>query len=102
MPPRPPHTLAGPYLERASHRRKDEERLRAALSDPSTLFVPVWQTRNSVLRAGDLLTAHLVSGAANFAGIDPSEFVLLGEFRGRDVFAVGLSGELPQLGGQPM
>lgn len=102
MPPRPPHTLAGPYLERASHRRKDEERLRAALADPSTLFVPVWQARSSINRAGDRLTAHLVTGAAHFADIDPSEFVLLGEFRGQSVFAVGLSGEPPQLGGQPL
>src|SRR5688572_22727359 len=102
MPPRPPHILAGPYLERASHRRKDEERLRAALADPSTLFVPVWQTRNSIARAGDMLTAHLVTGAAHFADMDPSEFVFLGEFRGRAVFAVGLSGEPPQLGGQPL
>src|SRR5689334_17128010 len=102
MPPRPPHTLAGPYLERASHRRKDEERLRAALADPSTLFVPVWQTRNSVRRAGEMLTAHLIAGAGNFMNVDPSEFVLLGEFRGQHVFAVGLSGEPPQIGGQPL
>lgn len=102
MQPRPPNLLAGPYLERAAHRRKDEERLRAALADPSTLFVPVWQTRNSILRAGDMLTAHLVTGAAAFSQLDPSEFVLLGEFRGQPVFAVGLSGEPPQLGDQPL
>ena len=98
MPPRPPHTLAGPYLERASHWRKDEGRLRAALADPSTLFVPVWQTRNSILRAGDALMAHLVAGAAAFTDRDPGEFVLLGEFRGQAVFAVALSGERPQVG----
>jgi NAD+ diphosphatase len=97
MPPRPPNFLAGPYLERAAHRRKDEERVRAALADPATLFVPVWQTRSSILRQGDFLTAHLVAGAQPFANIDPSEFVLLGEFRGQLAFAVGLSGERPQL-----
>lgn len=100
MPPRPPHILAGPYLERASHRRKDEQRLRAAMAAPSTLFVPVWQGRNSVLRAGDTLMAHLVTGAAAFSERDPGEFVLLGEFRGQAVFAVGLSGERPQIGEQ--
>lgn len=97
MPLRSPNFLAGPYLERAAHRRKDEERVRAALADPATLFVPVWQTRNSILRNGDFLTAHLVTGAQPFADIDPSEFVLLGEFRGQLAFAVGLSGERPQL-----
>lgn len=99
MPTRPPNVLAGPYLERASHRRKDEDRLRAALADPSTLFVPIWQTRNSIVRAGEMLMAHLITGAAAFSDRDPSEFVLLGEFRGQTVFAVGLSGEPPQLGG---
>lgn len=97
MRPRSPNFLAGPYLERAAHRRKDEERLRAALADPATLFVPVWQTRSSIQRNGDFLTAHLVAGAQSFAGIDPDEFVWLGEFRGQLAFAVGLSGERPQL-----
>ena len=101
MPSRSPNLLAGPYLERAAHRRKDAERLRAALADPSTLFVPVWQTRNAILRARDTMAAHLVTGAAAFSHLDPSEFVLLGEFRGHAVFAVGLSGELPQLDEQP-
>lgn len=97
MPPRSPNILAGPYIERAGHRRKDEAHVRAALANPETLFVPVWQTRSSVLRQGDMLTAHLVTGAQAFADVDPSEFILLGEFRGQAVFAVGLSGERPQL-----
>jgi NAD+ diphosphatase len=102
MPPRSPNILSGPYLERAAHRRKDEARVRAALSDPATLFVPVWQTRSSIVRNGDLLTAHIVTGAQAFADIDTSEFVLLGEFHGQLCFAVGLSGEHPQLAGAPV
>lgn len=102
MPLRSPNTLAGPYLERAAHRRKDEARVRAALADPASLFVPVWQTRNSILRNGDLLAAHLVVGAQAFVGIDPNEFVLLGELRGQLVFAVGVSGERPQIAEQPV
>jgi NAD+ diphosphatase len=102
MPARPPHILAGPYLERAAHRRKDEAQLRAALANPATLFVPVWQTRSSILRLGDSLTAHLVTGGQAFAQVDPSELILLGEFRGQAVFAVGLSGDRPQLGEQEL
>jgi NAD+ diphosphatase len=94
---RSPNTLSGPYLERAAHLRKDEARLRAALDDPATLFVPVWQARNSILRQGDLLTAHIVAGLRALADIDANDFVLLGEFRGQLCFAVGLSGEPPQL-----
>jgi NAD+ diphosphatase len=97
MPLRTPNTLAGPYLERAAHLRKDAARIQAALADPGTLFVPVWQARSSVIRQGDLTTAYFVTGSQAFVGIDTSEFVLLGEFRGHAVFAVGLSGERPQL-----
>lgn len=97
MPPRSPNILSGPYIERAAHRRKDEAHVRAALANPETLFVPVWQTRSSVLRQGDMLTAHLVTGAQAFVDVDPGEFILLGEFRGQAIFAVGLSGERPQL-----
>ena len=96
MPLRPPNFLAGPYLERAAHRRKDEDRLRAALTDPSTLFVPVWHARSAIVRHGNWLTAHLMAGGQAFAHVDPGEFVLLGEFRQQLVFAVGLSGERPQ------
>ena len=97
MPPRSPNTLAGPYLERAAHRRKDEGHVQAALSNPETLFVPVWQTRNSVLRQGELIAAHFVTGVQAFHNVEAGDFVLLGEFRGQTVFAVGLSGERPQL-----
>ena len=71
--------------------------MRAALSDPATLFVPVWEARSSIIRSGDLLAAHFVAGAQAFADIDAGEFVLLGEFNGQLCFAVGLSGEHPQI-----
>ena len=101
MPPRQPNTLAGPYIDRVAHRRKDPEYLRTALANPSALFVPVWQTRNAVLRAGDALTANLIVGMDAFAQIDPGEFILLGEFRGQPVFAVNVSGESPQINDAP-
>jgi NAD+ diphosphatase len=97
MPSRPPNLLAGPYLERATHLRKDEEYVRAALTNPQTLFVPIWQARSSIVRLGDVMAAHFVAGVQAFASVDPGEFVLLGEFRGQTVFAVGLSGDRPQL-----
>lgn len=97
MPSRSPNILAGPYLERAAHRRKDEAHVQAALANPETLFVPVWQTRSSILRHGELVAAHFVTGIQGFASVDAGDFVLLGEFRGHAVFAVGLSGERPQL-----
>ena len=93
MPPRLPNILAGPSLERAAHRRKDEAYVQALLADPRTLFVPVWQTRNSVLRQGELLAAHFVTGMQALGAIVVTDYVLLGEFRGQAVFAAGLAGE---------
>ena len=96
MPRSHPNVLAGPYLERAAHWRKDEERLRAALADPATLFVPVWQARSlSWLRRTDVLRRYFATGAQTLAGLDASDFILLGEFREHVVFAVELAGEAP-------
>jgi len=97
MPSRLPNTLAGPYLERAAHRRKDEAHVQAALSDPRTLFVPVWHACNCVLRQGELLTAHFVTGVQALGATEATDYVWLGEFHGQAVFAVSLSGERPQL-----
>ena len=95
LPRSHPNVLAGPYLERAAHWRKDEARLRAALADPATLFVPVWQARNAIMTSSDgRASAYFVSGAHAFAGLDPGAFILLGEFHEHFVFAVALAGEM--------
>jgi NAD+ diphosphatase len=88
-----PNFLAGPYLERLALLRKDAQRVRAALEDPSTLFVPVWQARSFIADAQHALTAQLIAGARQFGQLDPAEFILLGEFRGRLSFAVEVSSE---------
>ena len=96
LPRSHPNVLAGPYLQRAGHWRKDEERLRAALADPATLFVPVWQARNAIATLSDgRVTAYFATGTESLAGLDASGFVLLGELRGHAVFAVALAGEAP-------
>jgi NAD+ diphosphatase len=90
-----PNVLAGPYLERAAYRRKDLERLGAALADPATLFVPVWHSRNVVSASGGQFSAHFVTDVQMLAGIGTEEFILLGEFRERLCFAVGIAGDEP-------
>ena len=82
LPRSHPNMLAGPYLERAAHWRKDEERLRAALDDPATWFVPVWHARSAVVTSSDgRASAYFAAGAQTFAGLDASGFILLGEFQ---------------------
>lgn len=97
LPRSHPNVLAGPYLERAAHWRKDEERLRAALADPATWFVPVWQSRSAIVTSSDgRAAAYFATGAPALAGLDTSGgFILLGGFREHVVFAVALAGETP-------
>ena len=90
-----PNVLAGPYLERVAHWRRDEARLRAALDDPAALFVPVWRMRSVVMSGGDQMSAHFVEGGAPFRDRPPSDFILLGEFRNHVCFAVEVTGDEP-------
>lgn len=82
--------LAGPYLERAAHWRNDPARLRAALTDPATLFLPVWQAASPVRVQDGAFSAHLLAGADAFTRLNASQCVLLGEFHGQLCFAVEL------------
>jgi NAD+ diphosphatase len=92
--------FAGPYLDRASHRRADPDWFAAALADPDSRVIPVWNSRNLVTddpapRAADLALAQLP--AANRAG---SELILLGRFGTRSMFAFEFEGaDAPPLPG---
>ncbi len=83
-----PNHLAGPYLERLAQLRKDEARLRAALQDPATLFVPVWRMHSFVTHIEHTFNARFISDVRTFGTLDAAEPILLGEFRHRLVFAV--------------
>lgn len=85
-----PNILAGRYLDRAGHWRKDEERLLAALADPGTLVVPVWRTQNLVVATDGTTVARLINGMHQLGDFDPTELILLGEFRGQACFALEL------------
>lgn len=92
-----PNPLAGPYLQRLAQLRKDESRLRAALDDPATLFVPVWRAQSLIVRTEATVTAQFLPGKH----LDPASLhdsILLGEFHGHLCFAVELSApEAPRL-----
>lgn len=75
-------------MERLAQLRKDEARLRAALEDPATLFVPVWRTHSLIARSENTVAAQLIAGLQQFGEINPSELILLGEFRSRLCFVV--------------
>lgn len=88
-----PNFLAGPYLNRVAEWRKDDARLRAARENPNTLVVPVWRTRSLVAQSETSLVARFTS-VATLGGIDSSELIFLGEFRGQPCFACELDAQL--------
>lgn len=117
------NTFAGPYLDRAAHRRQDPAWFEAALADESSLVVPVWHARNLIedvaapgaaTRGGDVRGAD-APGAATAATAAPragllelgslprevrsaDELILLGRFGGRFCFAYEIeAAEEPQL-----
>ena len=91
---RRPNVFAGPYLDRAAHLRKDPGFLDAALIDPTTLLVPVWQSRSLVRRIPAGFGAALLEFDDALRSTVPStEYVLLGHFHGRTVFAAELTDE---------
>jgi NAD+ diphosphatase len=97
MPIPPTHVYAGPYVDRASDRRKDRAWLAAALEDAATRFVPVWRSR-SLVRGGDTPGAVLLQRATlgEFeTALAPGAAILLGQFQGHAVFAVELDAPEP-------
>ncbi len=93
---RTPNVFAGPYLDRAAHLRKDAAFVAAALADPGTLIVPLWQARNLVHRGEHACTAAFLDVTHEIrASLRDDELVLLGQFRGRACFAVDLAAEAP-------
>src|SRR5262249_1053979 len=84
-----PNYLAGPYVQRLAPLRKDEARLRAAMADPQTLFVPVWRSHSLIVHTATSFAAGFTP-MAQLGHLDLSQLTLLGEFRGQLAFAVEL------------
>jgi NAD+ diphosphatase len=93
---RRPNVFSGSYLDRIAHLRKDVEFLDAALTDPSSLIVPLWQSRSLVRTEEHGRTAAFLEATQVMEGSLPhGELLLLGRFRGRICFAVELEGGAP-------
>jgi NAD+ diphosphatase len=93
MSVRTPNVLAGAYIDRAAHRRKDSAWLEEAINSPRSLFVPVWQARNLLTSAEPGLTATLVEREQQlFLALQPhtTSQIFLGMFRDRACFALAM------------
>jgi len=96
---RTPNVFSGPYLDRLAHLRRDADFLAAALHDPGTLLVPLWQARSLVRGDGRGRAAAFVEATHELRrSLPEDELVLLGRFRGSVCFAAELRGDpAPQL-----
>jgi NAD+ diphosphatase len=93
---RTPNVFAGPYLDRAAHLRKDAAWVAAALADPATLIVPLWQARNLVRRGDRVSNAAFIEVTHEVRRtLSDGDLVLLGQFHGRAVFAAEIAAESP-------
>jgi NAD+ diphosphatase len=87
-----PNILAGPYVDRLSTWRKDEERIQRALLDPHTVFVPVWRDLSLVCVRETSASAYLAH-THELATLQTREYVFLGEYHGHASFAVAVASE---------
>lgn len=87
--------FAGPYLDRASHRRDDPDWFAAALADPDSRIIAVWNSRNLVTQGETPHAAYLELAQLPVANRDGAELILLGRFGTRSVFVFEFEGLEP-------
>jgi NAD+ diphosphatase len=94
----PRNILAGPYLDRDAHLRKDPAWFANALADERSRVLPVWNSRNLIAEGEAPRAALLELSAVPEERRNSNELILLGRFRDSEVFAYELEAlEPPQL-----
>jgi len=89
------NVLAGPYLDRASHLRPDPAWFAAALTDPESRVLPIWDSRSLVTDGEAPRAAFFALTDLPAASRDGSGLILLGRFGERNIFAYELDGAEP-------
>ena len=87
---KPPNFYAANGLDRAGHRRREPDWLRARLAHPETLFVPVWRGQNLVVSVADGTPSAMTVRREALVALE-GESVLLGLREERAYFALDLS-----------
>jgi NAD+ diphosphatase len=78
----PPNFFSGPYIDRRAEAREDPGWLKAALSDPATLYMLGKGTTHLVRTKPEPRIEFLTGDHPIVREADPRQFVLLGWFRG--------------------
>lgn len=90
----PRNILAGPYLDRAAHLRKDPAFFASALADPRSRVLPVWNSRNLV-EGETPRAAFLGLAAVPEERRTANDLTLLGRFGDADIFTYEVAGLEP-------
>src|ERR1700719_2850157 len=83
----PRNILAGPYVDRAAHLRKDPAWFASALADARSRVLPVWNSRNLIIEGDGPRAALLELSAIPEERRNANDLILLGRFDGADIFA---------------
>src|ERR1700736_2064575 len=94
----PRNILAGPYVDRAAHLRKDPAWFESALADARSRALPVWNSRNLIVEGDTPRAALLELSAISEDKRNANDLILLGRFGDADIFTYEAQGlEPPQL-----
>ena len=86
------NVLAGPYLDRASYLRADPAWFAAALADPESRVLAVWNFRSLITKGDAPRAAFLELEQLPEANRGGSELILLGRFGARSIFVLEFLG----------
>jgi NAD+ diphosphatase len=89
--------LAGPYMDRAAHLRRDPAWFANALADERSRYLPVWNSRNLILEEAAPRAALLELSAVPEARRNDNELILLGRYADSNVFAYEIEATEPPL-----
>ncbi len=90
-----PNVFAGPHVDRLKLANADAEAVARAIAAGTARLVPVWRSRCPVFQTPSPAAALLELGSGPFAGIDPGEMILLGEYRGLAIFTTEIESDTP-------
>ena len=90
-----PNVFAGPHVDRLKLANVDAEGVARAIAGGSARLIPVWKSRCPVVRQPAPAAYLLPIDSGPFAGIEPDELVLLGDYRGLAIFTAEIEAASP-------
>jgi NAD+ diphosphatase len=90
-----PNIFAGPHVDRLRFANAGADTVARAIAEGSARLIPVWKSRCPVVRLPSPFAQLLPLDSGPYAGIDPGELVLLGDYRGLALFTAEIDSPSP-------